>query len=156
MYFAPEWHGVQPLSLKSQPLLTKIMRAAATLTTAQQVVLARHARARAHAFFLLRPAAVNGAESLVRTLLRGGVDVCFANPGTDRMELYLDPETFAFNYEAGVANTHVIGHGGRIFALEEGSFPYELSREIDTVGPHTYDGKLTIAPIGLPLSSPSK
>jgi acetolactate synthase I/II/III large subunit len=28
---------------------------------------------------------MNGAESLVRTLLRGGVDVCFANPGTSEM-----------------------------------------------------------------------
>jgi acetolactate synthase-1/2/3 large subunit len=29
--------------------------------------------------------AVNGAESLVRTLVGGGVDVCFANPGTSEM-----------------------------------------------------------------------
>jgi acetolactate synthase I/II/III large subunit len=28
---------------------------------------------------------MNGAESLVRTLLRGGVDTCFANPGTSEM-----------------------------------------------------------------------
>ena len=28
---------------------------------------------------------VNGAESLVRTLVGGGVDVCFANPGTSEM-----------------------------------------------------------------------
>lgn len=28
---------------------------------------------------------MNGAESLVHTLLRGGVDVCFANPGTSEM-----------------------------------------------------------------------
>src|ERR1051326_4486823 len=27
----------------------------------------------------------NGAESLVRTLVAGGVDVCFANPGTSEM-----------------------------------------------------------------------
>jgi acetolactate synthase-1/2/3 large subunit len=30
-------------------------------------------------------AAVNGAESLVRTLLAGGVEVCFSNPGTSEM-----------------------------------------------------------------------
>src|SRR5205807_9971798 len=30
-------------------------------------------------------AAMNGAESLVRTLVGGGVDVCFANPGTSEM-----------------------------------------------------------------------
>src|SRR3984893_9838943 len=28
---------------------------------------------------------MNGAESLVRTLLAGGVDVCFSNPGTSEM-----------------------------------------------------------------------
>ena len=28
---------------------------------------------------------MNGAESLVHTLLGGGVDVCFANPGTSEM-----------------------------------------------------------------------
>jgi len=32
-----------------------------------------------------RKACMNGAESLVRTLLKGGVDVCFANPGTSEM-----------------------------------------------------------------------
>src|SRR5689334_12066870 len=28
---------------------------------------------------------LNGAESLVRTLVAGGIDVCFANPGTSEM-----------------------------------------------------------------------
>ncbi len=28
---------------------------------------------------------MNGAESLVRTLLNGDVNVCFANPGTSEM-----------------------------------------------------------------------
>ena len=30
---------------------------------------------------------MNGAESLVRTLLANGVDHCFANPGTSEMHL---------------------------------------------------------------------
>jgi len=30
---------------------------------------------------------MNGAESLVRTLVGGGVNVCFANPGTSEMHL---------------------------------------------------------------------
>src|SRR5579863_286540 len=30
---------------------------------------------------------MNGAESLVRTLLAGGVDTCFANPGTSEIHL---------------------------------------------------------------------
>ena len=28
---------------------------------------------------------MNGAESLVRTLVNGGVNVCFSNPGTSEM-----------------------------------------------------------------------
>src|SRR5476651_2698081 len=34
---------------------------------------------------LARMGAMNGAESLVRTLLASGVDTCFANPGTSEM-----------------------------------------------------------------------
>ena len=30
---------------------------------------------------------MNGAESLVRTLIAGGVDVCFTNPGTSEMHI---------------------------------------------------------------------
>ena len=30
---------------------------------------------------------MNGAESLIRTLLAGGIEVCFANPGTSEMHL---------------------------------------------------------------------
>ena len=30
---------------------------------------------------------MNGAESLVQTLLAGGVDVCFTNPGTSEMHM---------------------------------------------------------------------
>jgi carotenoid cleavage dioxygenase-like enzyme len=43
------------------------------------------------------------------------------------------------------ANTHVIGHAGRIFALEEGAFPYELGRELETLGCEDYDGRLETA-----------
>src|SRR3954447_12330276 len=34
---------------------------------------------------IIRTRVMNGAESLVRTLVRGGVNVCFANPGTSEM-----------------------------------------------------------------------
>src|SRR6266480_8020731 len=30
---------------------------------------------------------MNGAESLVRTLVRGGIEVCFANPGTSEIHI---------------------------------------------------------------------
>ena len=40
-------------------------------------------------------------------------------------------------------NTNVIGHGGRTFAIvEAGSRPYELTDELDTVGPCDFDGTL--------------
>ena len=41
------------------------------------------------------------------------------------------------------ANTHVIGHSGRTFAIVEGGGrPYELTDELDTVGPCDFDGTL--------------
>ncbi len=43
------------------------------------------------------------------------------------------------------ANTHVLKHGGKILALEEGSFPYVLDDQLETVGWTDYDGKLTSA-----------
>jgi len=40
-------------------------------------------------------------------------------------------------------NTHVIGHAGRTLALvEAGTLPYELSYELDTVGPCDFGGTL--------------
>lgn len=41
-----------------------------------------------------------------------------------------------------LANTHVIGHAGKILALEEGHLPIELSRDLTTTGPYTFGGKL--------------
>jgi carotenoid cleavage dioxygenase-like enzyme len=42
-----------------------------------------------------------------------------------------------------VVNTHVIGIGGRTFALvEAGNRPVELTDELETVGPCTFDGTL--------------
>lgn len=69
----------------------------------------------------------------------------YHNPGADRLELALDKATLTFDHSVSAANTHVIGHGGRILALEEGAFPYEVSSELETVGPHTFDGVLTAA-----------
>ncbi len=44
--------------------------------------------------------------------------------------------------ENSLANTHVIGHAGRILALEELHLPYELDGDLETVGPHDFGGKL--------------
>ncbi len=69
----------------------------------------------------------------------------FDNPGADRTELALDPETLTFDHSVSAANTHIIGHGGKILALEEGAFPYEVTPTLETVGPCTFGGKLTTA-----------
>ena len=49
------------------------------------------------------------------------------------------------NFAASKANTHVIRHAGRILALVETSFPYELTDELATVGPCDFEGRLTTA-----------
>jgi len=56
----------------------------------------------------------------------------------------MDPETM-FDPTASAANTHVLGHAGRIWALEEGHLPWELSRELETIGSDDFGGKLKTA-----------
>jgi carotenoid cleavage dioxygenase len=46
---------------------------------------------------------------------------------------------------ASAANTHVLAHAGRIWALEEGHLPYELGPELDTLGCDDFGGRLTTA-----------
>ncbi len=53
----------------------------------------------------------------------------------------LDPSVI-MDMTASKANTHVIGHAGRILALEEGHFPYVLDGDLDTVGPLDFGGVL--------------
>ena len=40
------------------------------------------------------------------------------------------------------ANTHVVGHAGRILALMEGARPTELGPDLETVGEHDFGGAL--------------
>ncbi len=54
----------------------------------------------------------------------------------------IDPATGAMDLTVGLANTHVWRHAGRIFALEEGSLPNEISPELDTLGPYDFGGLL--------------
>jgi carotenoid cleavage dioxygenase-like enzyme len=56
----------------------------------------------------------------------------------------MDPKVMT-DRTASAANTHVIGHAGRILALEEGHFPFELTPELETIGCRDYDGKLQTA-----------
>ena len=60
------------------------------------------------------------------------------NPATD----ILDPSVLA-DMKSSKANTHVIGHAGKILALEEGHFPYVVDGNLDTLGPTDFDGVLT-------------
>lgn len=53
-----------------------------------------------------------------------------------------DPMTLIGDMSQSLANTHIISHAGRILALEEGHWPFELSKTLDTVGAYNYDGKL--------------
>jgi len=54
----------------------------------------------------------------------------------------IDMAASLFDMTSSKANTNVIGHAGRILALEEGHFPYVLDGNLDTVGPTDYDGRL--------------
>jgi carotenoid cleavage dioxygenase len=63
-------------------------------------------------------------------------------------------EDGSIDRSVALANTHVIGHAGRILALVETSFPTEVSGELDTIGIHDYDGRLTTAMTAHPKQCP--
>ena len=46
------------------------------------------------------------------------------------------------DYTIGQANTNIIGHAGKIFALVETGFPTELTPDLDTIGTTDFGGKL--------------
>ncbi|MFI6501037.1 carotenoid oxygenase family protein [Nonomuraea typhae] len=58
------------------------------------------------------------------------------------------------NLTATQANTHVIRHDGRIYALIEVGLPYEMTPELGTVGPVDFGGKLTTAMTAHPKADP--
>ncbi|GAB5487554.1 MAG: carotenoid oxygenase family protein [Parasphingorhabdus sp.] len=41
-----------------------------------------------------------------------------------------------------LANTHIISHAGKLLALEELHWPFEMTNTLETVGAYNYDGKL--------------
>ena len=53
----------------------------------------------------------------------------------------LDPSVM-MDMKSSKANTHVIGHAGKILALEEGHFPYVMDGDLNTIGPTDFDGAL--------------
>jgi carotenoid cleavage dioxygenase len=46
------------------------------------------------------------------------------------------------DFEVGPANTNAVVHAGKLLALVETSLPYEITPELETVGPHDFEGKL--------------
>ena len=61
----------------------------------------------------------------------------FANPNLN----ILDPQVM-LDMTCSKANTHVVGHAGKFYALEEGHFPYVLDGNLDTVGSTDFGGRL--------------
>ena len=59
------------------------------------------------------------------------------NPSVD----ILDPSVM-MDMKSSKANTHVVGHAGKILALEEGHFPYVLDGDLTTVGATDFGGVL--------------
>jgi carotenoid cleavage dioxygenase-like enzyme len=55
---------------------------------------------------------------------------------------------------ASVAGTNIIEHGGKILALQEQNLPFELTKELDTVGPYDFGGKLQAAMTAHPKEDP--
>ena len=54
------------------------------------------------------------------------------------------------------ANTNVIGHAGRTFAIvEAGARPYELTDELETIGPCDFGGTLRGRLHGPPQARPA-
>ncbi len=64
------------------------------------------------------------------------------------------PEPGFRNRLASSANTHVVCHAGRILALEEGHFPWQVDERLNTVGAHDFGGRLTTAMTAHPKICP--
>ncbi|MFF5210825.1 carotenoid oxygenase family protein [Streptosporangium sp. NPDC000396] len=52
------------------------------------------------------------------------------------------------------ANTHIVRHADRILALVENGLPYEMTPELDTIGPCDFGGRLTTAMTAHPKEDP--
>lgn len=59
----------------------------------------------------------------------------YDDANADAMEALMDLEKSA-------ANTHVVHHAGKILALEEAHLPWEVSKELESVGSYDFGGKL--------------
>ena len=64
-------------------------------------------------------------------------------------------ENGAVDYSVAVANTNIIGHAGRLFALVESSWPTEVTAELDTIGSCNFGGRLTSSMTAHPKRDPA-
>ncbi len=53
-----------------------------------------------------------------------------------------------------IANTNIVGHAGRIFALVEIAYPTEMTAELDTIGTTDFDGRLQTSMTAHPKECP--
>ena len=60
------------------------------------------------------------------------------DPSVDVLDL-----SVMMDMKSSKANTHVMGHAGKILVLEEGHFPYVVDGQLNTVGPTDFEGVLT-------------
>ena len=58
------------------------------------------------------------------------------------------------NLAASPANTHIVNHAGKLLALEETSLPWELNKDLDTIGVEDFEGKLKTAMTAHPRVCP--
>jgi len=58
------------------------------------------------------------------------------------------------DHSVAVANTNIVGHAGRLFALVESSWPTKMTRELDTIGPCDFGGRLTTSMTAHPKLDP--
>ena len=58
------------------------------------------------------------------------------------------------NLAASPANTHIVNHAGKLLALEETSLPWELNKDLDTIGVEDFEGKLATAMTAHPRVCP--
>ncbi|MCX4097102.1 carotenoid oxygenase family protein [Nocardia sp. alder85J] len=67
---------------------------------------------------------------------------------------YLRPD-LTVDLAANAANTNLIRHGGRLYALVENGLPYEVDAELATVGACDFGGRLTTAMTAHPKTDPA-
>ncbi|NHU47529.1 carotenoid oxygenase family protein [Rhodococcus sp. A14] len=71
----------------------------------------------------------------------------------DPTPLY-DQQTGSRNLHVSEANTHIVSHAGRTLALIESALPWEVTRELDTLGVYDFGGALTNSMTAHPKTCP--